>query len=199
MAELADSSLGGSLGGLVDWFENMERKYNISLGAQTVTMSYGGWKLAVTLYLGSLAKTTKHIVNVTLAGKLSGVDFSNSIDLKLKEKNEGYSPIITDKFSLKGKDWVLKGTVDPKMTYHDYIVHVEGDVKGVGVLVDIPKIVEYRETDISLADVPGLGTVLSSIPFVIPGTTVSIDAGLDLKYGVPIDSGVLINEVEANP
>ncbi len=85
------------------------------------------------------------------------------------------------------------------MVYHDYIIEMKGQVKGVDVLIDIPFIEEYREVDLSLADIPVLGSVLTNIPFVIPGTLVSIDAGVDVKYGLPIETGVLINEAEANP
>ena len=183
---------------LIETLGYIERTYSITLSNQTVCLSFGGWEFKLTFYLGTLHNYTKHLVKATLSGNVGKAEFSATLDVKIKGSDH-YTPVITGKFSVIADGWDLEGTIDPTMAAHDYMVEIGGNARGTGFLIDLPMLEQYREVDLSLCDIPALGTLLSDIPFLIPGTSVSLDAGLDVKYNAPVTSGVMINEVEANP
>ena len=183
---------------LMEILEGIERTYNITLSSQSVVFSYGGWSLKLTFYAGTMTNNTKHIVKTTLSGEVGGADFSTTVDIKMKGSGP-YTPQVTGSFSASGDDWNVEGTVDPMMVSNNFMLEMSGAIRGTGFLIDLPVLDQYREVDLSLCDMAGLGTILSDIPFIIPGTSVSLDAGLDVKYNAPLVGGVIINEVEANP
>lgn len=183
--------------GLVEILGEIERTYSITAKQQAVKFSYGGWDLEIVFFFGTLGSATKHIVKTTLSGPVGDASFSGTVDLKLKGSRN--TPAVTGSLDCSGDGWHLAGTVDPFMRTSDRLISVWGDVGGTDVLLDIPVLYSYNELDLSLRDVPALAPVLSNIPFLIPGTTLSVDAGLDLKYDFPVTSGVMINEIEANP
>ncbi|MBE6527174.1 MAG: lamin tail domain-containing protein [Thermoplasmata archaeon] len=183
---------------IMDILENLERTYSITLSNQTVNLTYGGWGLKLTFYLGTMTNYTKHLVKATLTGNVGGADFSATVDVKVKGSDE-YTPMVTGKFSAKGDDWDVEGTVDPMMVSHSFMLEMAGNIRGTGFMIDLPVLEQYREVDLSLCDIPAVGLLLSDIPFLIPGTSVSLDAGLDIRYNAPITSGIIINEAEANP
>lgn len=51
----------------------------------------------------------------------------------------------------------------------------------------------------SSSDIPFLGAYLSNIPVPELGISVSLNAGLIVKYGLPISDQLTINEIELNP
>ena len=183
---------------IMEMLGEIERTYSITLSNQTVYLTYGGWELKLTFYLGTLQNYTKHLVKATLSGEVGGADFSSTLDVKVKGSDD-YTPVVTGRFSVVADGWDVEGTVDPAMAAHNYMLEIGGNVRGTGFLIDLPVLEQFREVDLSLCDIPAVGLLLSDIPFLIPGTSVSLDAGLDVKYNAPITSGVIINEVEANP
>lgn len=178
--------------------EGAEAILDISAVSQTVGFSYMGYSLTFTFNLKSLEKYTKYLVKAEFKGTASGVDIGAFVKVKTKGE-ESKTPYITGGFSLDGKDWKLSGTIDPTMTTNKNLVTLSGTVKGVQIDGVFPTVVQYREIGIALSDFPGISTILANIPSPIPGTKVSIDAGVSLKYNLPIKTGVLINEFESNP
>ena len=183
--------------GLVDIIGEIERKYNITATQQAVTFSYGGWDLKLVFYFGTLMKSTKHVCKATLSGPVGDADFSGTLDLKLKGSSN--RPAVTGSVDCSGDDWRIRGNIDPLMVSGDRILTLWGNVGETQLLMELPVLYSYNELDLSLRDIPALSPVLSNIPFLIPGTTLSLDAGLDLKYNFPVAGGILINEVEPNP
>ena len=183
---------------IIDIAENAKAIVDVSAASQTVGLSYMGYSLTFTFNLKTLEKYTKHIVKAEFTGNVNGVDIGAFVNIKSKGETD---PVryVTGGFSLDGQDWKLSGTIDPYMTTNKNLVTISGTVKGVQIDATLPKVVEYHEVGIALSDIPGISTILSNIPSPIPGTKVNIDAGLSLKYNLPIKSGVLINEFESNP
>ncbi len=178
--------------------EGAEAIIDVSAVSQTIGFSYMGYSLTFTFNLKSLEKYTKYLVKAEFSGTASGVDIGAFVKVNTKgEKSK--TPYITGGFSLDGEDWKLSGTIDPTMTTNKNLVTLSGTVKGIQIDATLPTLVQYREIGIKLSDFPGISTVLSNIPSPIPGTKLNIDAGLTLKYNIPIKSGVLINEFESNP
>ncbi len=84
LSDFIEHAGGSAILGFIDWTEHMERTYNINLSSQSINMHYGGWSVKLTIYLGSLASSTKHIANIEIGGELGGTKFTASLDLKLR-------------------------------------------------------------------------------------------------------------------
>lgn len=183
---------------IVDFAENAKAIVDVSMVEQTVGISYMGYTLTFSFNLKTLEKYTKHIVKAEFAGEVNGVKIGAYLNIKSKGDTD---PVryVTGGFELDGTEWKLSGTIDPYMTTNKNLISISGTVKGVQIDATLPKIVEYHEIGIALSDFPGISTILSNIPSPIPGTKVNIDAGVSLKYNLPIKTGVLINEFESNP
>lgn len=171
---------------------------DVSAVNQKIGFSYMGYTLTFTFNLKSLEKYTKYLVKAEFSGNVGGVDIGAFLNIRTKGE-EKKVPYVNAGFSLKGKEWDLSGTLDPTMTTNKNLAKISGTAKGVRVDAVFPTAVQYHEIGIALSDFPGISTVLSNIPSPIAGTKVAIDAGLNLKYNIPIETGVLINEFEPNP
>ncbi|AGI47435.1 hypothetical protein TALC_00432 [Thermoplasmatales archaeon BRNA1] len=180
----------------VNLAEGMSAIVDVGAKTQTVGISYMGFDLKFTFYLATLLGSTKHICLISLKGSMSGVDILCTADLKLKSNGD---PILIVKFTASSETWTLSGVIDPFLRNSKTYVSLSGTIRGIDFTIAFPTYVEYRNLEFSLQDVPALGTALNNIPFVIPGTKVSLDAGIQVKYDAPIKSGVLINEFEPNP
>ena len=163
---------------------------------QTMTFDVFGVTLTVHLNLRSLSKQTKELCTLTLSKEFdSGLGISVSV--KLKKDAESVYPLITA--GADGGDWNVRITADPLQKQGDRFLSIAGKTRTVEYSGTMPELVQYRQFGFSLSDVPAVGTAISNIPLPIPGVKGSIDAGLELKYDVPAEPGILINEVEANP
>ncbi|MCQ2084750.1 MAG: lamin tail domain-containing protein [archaeon] len=182
---------------IINFSDGASAIVDVSVVGQTLGFTYMGYTVKFTFNLATLEKYTKNIVKAEFEGNVAGADVSAYVNVKTKgETNKTVH--ITAGFSIKGDSWDLKGTVDPKMS-SKHLVTLSGTVSGVKIDATIPEAVQYNEIGISLSDIPGINAILQNIPSPIPGTKVEIDAGISLKYNVPIETGVLINEFESNP
>ena len=64
---------------------------------------------------------------------------------------------------------------------------------------NFPELVQYQELSISTDDIPGVRESLNNIVLPAIGYKCSLEMGLYAKYNLPIETGLLINEVELNP
>ncbi len=186
------------LAGIIGLIEGAEPIVDVGMVGQIIGFTYMGFTLTFEFHLETLEKYTKNIVKATLEGEVSGNTFSAFVSLKTKGDTKKV-PHVTGGFSVKGEDWNLSGTVDPKMSTTKHLMTMSGTVKGVRIDAVLPEAVQYNEIGLRLADFPGIGDVLSRLPSPIAGTKLELDAGLELKYNVPIETGVLVNEFESNP
>ncbi|MDD2626284.1 MAG: lamin tail domain-containing protein [Candidatus Methanomethylophilus sp.] len=167
---------------------------------QIFGFNYLGTTVTLTFNAASLVKTTKQVVKAELDTDLNGTAVHTWLNVKVKEKSDGGPrAVITGGLSLTGDGWTVTGDVDPLMLSSEHLLTVTGDVNGTGIDLVLPDLIQYREANLCLSDVPALETVLSSLPSPIAGTKLIVDAGLELKYAAPFESGVLVNEFESNP
>lgn len=170
---------------------------DMTMKTQTVGFSYMGFAVKFTTDCASLSKSTKNVLRIDMSGNVGGDDIGAYLKLVLRESSP--KTVITGGLSIEGDGWSLSGTVDPKMTQTDHLFTLDGTFRGTDIHIAAPELVQYREMSLALSDIPGIGTVLSNIPSPVAGTKLSVDAGLNLKYSAPFESGVLINEAESNP
>jgi hypothetical protein len=85
------------------------------------------------------------------------------------------------------------------MAVRDHLYEIDGCWRGLHLEAWGPEVNDYQEASASLSDIPGLGVVLSDIMIPELGISLSIDAGFNLKYRMPITDRLSINEVELNP
>ena len=183
---------------IVSLVEDLEPIVDVAIVNQILGFSYMGYTLTFKFNLASLDNYTKQIVKAEFSGNIAGNEVKAFIDVKTKGETKR-EVLTTGGFTVKGDDWDLTGKIDPTMKVNKSMVSISGAVKGIRIDAVLPEVVEYHEIGIRLSDFPGIGTILSNIPSPIAGTKLEIDAGLELKYNVPILSGVLINEFESNP
>jgi hypothetical protein len=171
----------------------------IDMSKQTVGFTFMGFTLTFTTNLSSLANNTKTLLTVALSCVVHNIKISCHITIKQKGSGSGKEIILTGGGSIEGRDWSVSAEIDPLMNSTGHMIAINGRVRGVQFDILLPDLVQYQHVSFTLSDVPGLGTILSNIPLPIPGLKASIDAGIDLKYNIPFETGVLINEFELNP
>ncbi len=89
--------------------------------------------------------------------------------------------------------------IDPLMVVQRRLVEVHCRTDSWGLDMSIPEVEPYESAQVSTADMPGLGALLSNIPVPVLGVKASVEAGLKLKYSPPFPTDVVVNEFEANP
>ena len=194
--EHLDTIMNRSIGGFADMTEYI---FKATMKKQTVGISFMGLTLTFSFDLVSMAKNVRNIVTMSLSGEINGLSLKSGLTLKEKDTPSGRDFFLTGNAALTGKDWDMEIKFDPVMKSMKHLVTMEGTVRGTSFDVVMPDLVQYRETGVRLSDIEGIGTVLSNIPLPALGLKGSLDAGLDIKYNVPFEDGVVINEVESNP
>ncbi len=150
----------------------------------------------VTNPLEFLLGMTKDLLRATLSVNVSDVHLSVSLRLLRMAAGDYY---VLGTANMAMSDWFVSLTLDPSMRVHRHLVEVKGDIGDKGFHINFPQIMQYETYGLRLSQVPALAPFLSSIPLPIPGMRGSVDAGLELKYDIPMATDVVINEVELNP
>ena len=171
----------------------------IDLTKQTVGFEFMGWTLTFTTKLSTLASNTKDLLTISLSGEVFHLNVSCSLHIKQKGSGSAKQLILTGDARIAGGDWDVYAYFDPLMKSTPHMISMNGHFRGIVFDLVLPDLVQYQHTDFCLSDVPGVGDLLSNIPLPIPGLKVAIDAGIDLKYNIPFETGILINEFELNP
>lgn len=168
----------------------------IQLGSQKLSLTVLGMKVTVETNLRSLQKNTKEYVTVTIEKEIRD-DLSIKASMALKNKNGSDIVIITGGAS--GDDWRFDMTIDPMMSSKSYFASVEGRIRDVKFSGKLPEVVQYQIIDFTTNDIPGVGEMLSNIVLPLLGYKCSVEMGVYAKYDLPVETGLLINEVELNP
>ena len=169
---------------------------NIGLSSQSVELEYYGMKLTIETKLATLIKNTKTLVKITLTKTVNDTDLSASVELR-ENLEDGF--IFIGNGSAKANDWNIDLSLDPLMKIGSTLIEMNGKIRNVEFEAVMPQLVQYEEIGMNISDIPGIGSVLSNIPLPIPGMKGSLDMGLELKYNLPIKTGLIINEFESNP
>ncbi len=138
----------------------------------------------------------KDLLRVTFS--LSGIGATASVSARFVKLGPGDYDLISNA-TLSTEDWRVTAVFDPLMKICHHLVEVKGRLQRYAFELYLPEIVSYNLIKISLAELPGIGALLSSIPTPVPGLTGSIDAGIVVKYASPFRSSPVINEYEQNP
>lgn len=166
------------------------------LGERSVTLSFLGLDMTVRLKPKDLDYRE---VGVPASISLSFRANDCRIDVTTRLiKGQGNLSLLTNA-SLRGEDWTVSAVIDPFMDVFRHMVEIKGLVDGACVEMVVPEVVSYRKVSFSLSDIPGVGTLLSSIPLPIPGLKGSVNAGVYLKVLEGRTDQVVINEYELNP
>ncbi|MDD7424806.1 MAG: lamin tail domain-containing protein [Candidatus Methanomethylophilaceae archaeon] len=170
---------------------------DIKLGSQTLSLDIFGTKVRIDTNLRSLTKNTKDIVKVTVSKDMGGNITAFASCTVKHNLSKDYYAIVEG--GAEGKDWNVKAIFDPLLASRSYYVGIEGKIRDISFHGTVPELVQYKKTQLSVSEIPGVGDVLSNIPTPIPGVKCALDAGIYVKHALPIREGILINEVELNP
>ncbi|MBR2255718.1 MAG: lamin tail domain-containing protein, partial [Candidatus Methanomethylophilaceae archaeon] len=180
----------------------LDMAYRLNLTKQEVSFDWNGFVLTLSTSAVSWVGKTKTLIRAELSGTVSGLDVTAGVTVKSKETKTGTEPVITLDGSVSdgdGGDWSVKVKADPLLKAGKRLVTIDGKAGDVSIDITIPKVEEYNTLGVALSDIPGVGTVLGNIPLPILGVSVGLDAGFEVRYGLPSKKGVLINEFESNP
>ena len=174
----------------------LETSFDIGLGYQSFTVAYCGMSLTAEFRAATLTKATKSLCKLTMKADLGDTSIKAGVELKHNKKTglmfKGNGEIVSN-------DWMVKMTIDPLMKFSKKILNATGNIRGVGFTATIPEIIQYDVVETRVSDIPAVGPMLKNIPLPIPGVKGSFDMGVQLKYNVPLKTGLMINEFESNP
>ena len=170
--------------------------FDVGLGYQSFTFSFYGMALTVEFRAATLTQNTKSLCKVKLATEIGETSIEAGFEVKYNEKN---GIMFKGTGKVKADDWAVDLTIDPFMKFSKKILSATGTVRGIDFTAVMPEIVQYDQIEASVSDIPGVGQLLSNIPLPIPGVKGSFDMGVDLRYNMPIQTGLMINEFETNP
>ena len=173
--------------------------YAIGLDKQSVSMTYCGYTLELSLNGLSMLTDDRTVLSATLSGPLFGMDAYAGITLRCKGDLSKDNITVTGKCGLTGDGWKVAAKIDPFMKHSKHMLTVDAVVGKADIDIVLPDMVEYNQFGVALSSVPGIGEALSNIPLPALGITATLDAGVDLKYQYPTQTGLVINEVEVNP
>lgn len=169
----------------------------LMLGSQTFVFDLFGAKVTVETNLRSLEKATKEFVKVTVEKALSDT-VSLKATLAYKE-NSRVGQYILASGGMTGEDWEFQISFDPMMSAGTHLASISGHVRDVDFSGNFPELVQYQILSLSTDDIPGVREALNNIPLPLIGYKCDVEIGVYAKYDLPVETGLLINEVELNP
>ncbi|MCL2146109.1 MAG: lamin tail domain-containing protein, partial [Methanomassiliicoccaceae archaeon] len=197
LAEFVEGQLVKLFGSVL---EGVVNAVNNSLGGakHSVSFSYMGFTISLATNLPSSGDDMKTLLTMTMGCSLNNLSISGSVSIKQRGSGGG-EILLTGAAEIRGSDWYAAAEIDPLMKTTDHMISLNGVVSGVRFDIILPDLVQYHHLEFSLSDIPPVAAVLSNIPLPVPGLKGSIDAGIELKYSIPYETGILINEFELNP
>ena len=170
--------------------------FDIGASNQTITFNFCGLLLTVQLRAATLLKTTKNLVKLTLEGDIGSTKFSAFIDLKKNTKN---GLMVKCGGGIDNNDCSLDLEFDPEMKFGTKLVRLNGTIRDVDIDACLPYKETYDKFEMCLSDIPGVKEAISNIALPIPGYKCAFDMGVNIKYNLPVGTGLMINEFESNP
>ncbi|MDH4123524.1 MAG: lamin tail domain-containing protein, partial [Thermoplasmata archaeon] len=168
-----------------------------ALGRIDIRFSYGPFGVVVGLSLPDLLfRKAKDLVRLIFILNLG--DLKLSWGFRIAKLSNGLIDIIANT-TIRCGSLRLDMRCDPFMEIRDHLFEIEGRWEGIKFQIWSPEIDDYKQAGAQLKDIPGLGGLLSSIPVPLLGISISINAGLLMKYRLPLCDQLVINEVELNP
>ena len=196
LTELISDIVSSGLCWLIENVCGIIEGFDIGASTQKITFGFFGLHLTVELRAATLMKTTKNIVKLTLEGEMGGTKFSAFIDLK---KNSKDGLMVRGGGGVENGDCALDLVIDPEMKFGSKLVNLTGTIRDVDIDACLPYKQMYDEFEMALTDIPGVAEAVSNIVLPIPGYKCGFDMGIDIKYNLPLATGLMINEFESNP
>lgn len=196
LTELISDIISKNLCWLIENACGIIEGFDIGASSQKITFGFFGLHLTVELRAATLIKTTKNIVKLTLEGEIGGTKFSAFVDMKKNEKN---GLMVRGGGGVENKDCALDLVIDPEMKFGSKLVRLTGTIRDVDIDACLPYKEMYDEFEMALTDIPGVSEAVSNIVLPIPGFKCGFDMGIDIKYNLPLATGLMINEFESNP
>jgi len=166
-------------------------------GTVEARFNYGPATIIVSTSLPDLLfRKAKDLVRIIFVFNLEKMKVS--IGFRLAKLSNGMLDIIANS-TVEVRDLKIEMRLDPLMAIRDHFIEIRGSWRNFRLQVWSPEVNDYKRFSLQLSDIPILGPILSNIPIPVLGISVSINAGLILKYNVPICDSLVINEVELNP
>jgi len=167
------------------------------LGKAEVKFTYGPFTVIASCSLPDLLfRKAKDMLRVVIIAKHD--TFTISMGFRFAKLSNGELDIITNS-TIKCASVTVDLRLDPLMKIRHHLFDISARWRGYRLDIWAPEVDDYRHFGVKLSDLPGIGTVLSSIPIPPLGISVSVDAGLSVRYGLPLRDQICINEVEQNP
>jgi len=171
--------------------------YVNTVGTVEVHFSYGPATIIVSCSLPDLLfRKAKDLIRVTVVLNLDKM--KASLGFRIAELSNGLPDIIVNS-TVKVGDLKIEMRLDPLMGVRDHLFELRGSWRGFCIQAWSPEVNDYKRFSVQLVDIPLLGPVLSNIPIPALGISLSINAGVILKYNLPFCNQLVINEVELNP
>ena len=196
LTDLISSIIAKNLCWLIENVSGIIEGFDIGASTQKITFGLFGLHLTVELRAATLIKTTKNIVKLTLEGEVGGTKFSAFIDMKKNSKN---GLMVRGGGGVENSDCALDIVIDPEMKFGSKLVSLTGTIRDVDIEACLPYKQMYDEFKMALTDIPGVCEAVSNIVLPIPGYKCGFDMGIDIKYNLPLATGLMINEFESNP
>ena len=196
LTELISDIISKNLCWLIENACGIIEGFDIGASSQKITFGFFGLHLTVELRAATLIKTTKNIVKLTLEGEIGGTKFSAFVDMKKNEKN---GLMVRGGGGVENKDCALDLVIDPEMKFGSKLIRLTGTIRDVDIDACLPYKEMYDEFEMALTDIPGVSEAVSNIVLPIPGFKCGFDMGIDIKYNLPLATGLMINEFESNP
>lgn len=176
---------------------NLFRFYVDTLGTVEVRFNYGPATIIVSCSLPDLLfRKAKDLMRIVVVLNLPKMKVS--LGFRIAELSNGMPDLIVNSTVLVG-DLKLEMRLDPLMMVRDHLIEIKGNWRGFCLQVWSPEVNDYKRFSLQLADIPLLGSMLSNIPIPPLGISISVNAGVLLKYNLPFCDQLVINEVELNP
>jgi len=191
-----NSIFGAILGQLV---EGVQKFAGNDPSRQTVSFPYFGFPLLFKLGSPDAVDGVKTLLSVTMSLTIGGLSVTGSVTIKQKITGGEKELQMYGAGEVRGNGWFIKVDLDPLMRSSNHMISINGNVRGTEFDILLPELVQYQHVSFSLGGIPVIGAVLSNIPLPVPGLKASFDIGIDLKFSIPYETGILINEFELNP
>ena len=121
-----------------------------------------------------------------------------SFGIRLARLSDGSFDILAN-CTVSLRKAVVEVKVDPLMHILRRFAEIHCSGSGWALDLAMPEVEPYELAQVSTADLPGIGGLLSNIPLPAIGMSASVEAGLRLKYSPPFPTDVVVNEFESNP
>lgn len=166
-------------------------------GRVEVRFSMYGFVIIVQTYLPDLIyRHGRDMLRVTVFTDRLGPGLTFGI--RVARLTDGSYDILANS-TIALENIVVEVAVDPLMHILRRFVEAHCTAPRWRLDLVIPEVEPYETAEVSTADIPGVGALLSNIPIPVLGLSASIELGIRLKYSSPFPTDVVINEVEANP